>query len=124
MQGCMPECEVAYNSFIEGKWQSEINVRDFIQKNYTPYYGDSEFLADPTRATFDLWNECKELFEKERQNGGVLDMDTEIVSDITSHKSGYINKELEKIVGLAFKTCYAAIWRYKNGSDFLQIIRI
>ena len=86
--------------FKPGKWQQEINVRDFIQKNYTLYEGDASFLADPTKATVQLWEECCELFKKERENGGVLDMDTKIVSAITSHGAGYIDKDLEKIVGL------------------------
>ena len=86
--------------FVGGKWQTEINVRDFIQKNYTPYYGDSSFLADATEATTKLWAECCELFKKERENGGVLDLDTKVVSSITSHGAGYIDKELETIVGL------------------------
>ena len=88
------------SDFVGGKWQSEINVRDFIQKNYTPYDGDSSFLAGPTEATTKLWEECCELFKKERENGGVLDMDTKIVSTITSHGAGYIDKSLEKIVGV------------------------
>ena len=88
------------SDFVGGKWQSEINVRDFIQKNYTPYDGDSSFLAGPTEATTKLWEECCELFKKERENGGVLDMDTKIVSTITSHGAGYIDKNLEKIVGV------------------------
>ena len=87
-------------SFVGGKWQQEINVRDFIQKNYTPYDGDSSFLAEPTGATTKLWQECCDLFKKERENGGVLDMDTKIVSTITSHGAGYIDKDLETIVGL------------------------
>ena len=86
--------------FVQGKWNSEINVRDFIQRNYTAYEGDSSFLEGPTEATKKLWSECLELFEKERANGGVLDMDTNIVSTITSHGAGYIDKDLEKIVGL------------------------
>ena len=86
--------------FVGGKWQTEINVRDFIQRNYTPYYGDSSFLKGPTEATVKLWSECLDLFEKERENMGVLDMDTKIVSTITSHGAGYIDKPLEKIVGL------------------------
>lgn len=88
------------SEFISGKWQDEINVRDFIQRNYTPYEGDSSFLAEPTEATKKLWGECLDLFKKEREMGGVLDMDTKIVSSITSHKAGYIDKELETIVGL------------------------
>ena len=86
--------------FISGKWEQEINVRDFIQKNYTPYEGDSSFLADATDATKKLWQECCDLLKKERDNGGVLDMDTKIVSTITSHGAGYIDKILETIVGL------------------------
>ncbi len=86
--------------FISGKWEQEINVRDFIQKNYTPYEGDSSFLADATDATKKLWQECCDLLKKERDNGGVLDMDTKVVSTITSHGAGYIDKDLETIVGL------------------------
>ena len=86
--------------FKPGKWQQEINVRDFIQTNYTLYEGDASFLANPTKATVKLWEECCELFKKERENGGVINMDTNIVSTITSHGAGYIDKELEKIVGL------------------------
>ena len=86
--------------FISGKWEQAINVRDFIQKNYTPYEGDSSFLADATDATKKLWQECCDLLKKERDNGGVLDMDTKIVSTITSHGAGYIDKDLETIVGL------------------------
>ncbi len=86
--------------FVGGKWQQEINVRDFIQKNYTPYEGDSSFLADATESTNKLWQECCDLLKQERENGGVLDMDTKIVSTITSHGAGYIDKDLETIVGL------------------------
>ena len=87
-------------AFVSGKWEQEINVRDFIQKNYTPYYGNADFLAEPTEATNKLWERCCFLLQKEREEGGVLDMDTKIVSTITSHGAGYINKELETIVGL------------------------
>ena len=86
--------------FVGGKWQKEINVRDFIQRNYTQYNGDSSFLAGPTDATKKLWEECSDLFRQEREKGGVLDMDTKIVSTITSHGAGYIDQPLEKIVGL------------------------
>ena len=85
--------------FISGKWEQEINVRDFIQKNYTPYEGDASFLAEPTEATKKLWDICCDLTKKEREKGGVLDMDTKIVSTITSHGAGYLDKNLEKIVG-------------------------
>ena len=89
-----------WNGFVGGKWENEVNVRDFIQKNYTPYDGDAEFLAGPTQNTKDLWNQVLDLQKQERAAGGVLDMDTKIVSTITSHGAGYIDKELEQIVGL------------------------
>ena len=94
------EQKYSTTEFVGGKWQKEINVRDFIQRNYTPYDGDSSFLAGPTKATQKLWEECCDLFKKERENGGVLDMDTKIVSTITSHGAGYVDRSLEKIVGL------------------------
>lgn len=86
-------------SFNGGVWQKEINVRDFIQKNYTPYEGDESFLAGPTKGTNDLWAQVMELTEEEHKKGGVLDMDTHIISTITSHGPGYLNKEKETIVG-------------------------
>ena len=89
---------------FEGRlWKEEINIRDFIQKNYQPYEGDESFLADPTEATRKLWGKLSELQKEERAKGGVLDMDTHIVSGITSHKPGYISdelKDLEQVVGL------------------------
>ena len=84
-------------------WREEINVRDFIQKNYKPYDGDESFLAAPTDATNKLWSRLQELQKEERAKGGVLDMETEVVSSLTSYGPGYIDeslKELEKIVGL------------------------
>ncbi|MGN1114241.1 MAG: formate C-acetyltransferase [Oscillospiraceae bacterium] len=93
----MPEWE----GFVPGKWSDEpVNVRDFIQRNYTLYEGDDSFLEGPTDATQKLWGEVMDLMQKEREAGGVLDMDTKIVSTITSHPAGYIDKELEQIVGL------------------------
>ncbi len=89
-----------WNGFKGNLWKTEINVRDFIQENYTPYEGDESFLKDATEATKTLWNELLVLLQKERDNGGVLDVDTKVVSTLTSHKPGYINKDLEKIVGL------------------------
>ena len=87
--------------FKAGRWcNTSVNVRDFIQHNYTPYDGNEEFLSGPTAATKKLWDEVMELSKKEREAGGVLDMDTKIVSTITSHGPGYIDKELEQIVGL------------------------
>ncbi len=89
---------------FEGRvWRDNIDVRDFIQKNYTPYDGDESFLADPTDATNTLWGKLQELQAAERAKGGVLDMDTDIVSSLTSHGAGYISeetKDLEQIVGL------------------------
>lgn len=86
--------------FKGGKWQTEIDVRDFIMNNVTPYYGDENFLAGPTQDTLDLWDQVMELTKKERENGGVLDMDTKVVSTITSHGPGYLDKSKEKIVGV------------------------
>ena len=88
-----------WEGFKFGKWQKKVDVRDFIQKNYTPYDGDDSFLAPPTEATIKLWDQVMDLSKKEREAGGVLDMDTHIVSTITSHGAGYLNKDLEKIVG-------------------------
>lgn len=88
-----------WRDFAGGVWQREINVRDFIQKNYTPYDGDDSFLAGPTKATECLWDQVMELSKKERDAGGVLDMDTKIISTITSHGPGYLDKEKETIVG-------------------------
>ena len=88
-----------WEGFNNGAWQKEINVRDFIQKNYTPYDGDESFLAGPTEATKELWKEILELQKKEREAGGVLDMDTKVVQTITSHEAGYIDKDKETIVG-------------------------
>ena len=88
-----------WNGFAGGVWEKEINVRDFIQKNYTPYDGDDTFLADATQNTKDLWEQVMELTAEERAKGGVLDMDTKVVSSITSHGPGYLNKDKETIVG-------------------------
>ncbi len=88
-----------WKNFVPGKWVEGINVRDFIQRNYTLYTGDEEFLAAPTEATKKLWAQVMELSEQERKAGGVLDMDTKVVSTITSHGAGYLDKELETIVG-------------------------
>ncbi|MDO6451485.1 formate C-acetyltransferase [Oceanobacillus profundus] len=86
--------------FKSGKWQEEINVRDFIMQNITVYTGDESFLAGSTRNTTILWEQVMDLTKQERENGGVLDMDTSIVSTITSHGAGYLNKGIEKIVGV------------------------
>jgi len=88
-----------WKSFESGKWMHEVNVRDFIQANYTPYEGDESFLASATDDTLKLWDEVSELMKEELEKG-ILDTDTKVISTINSHKSGYINKDLEKIVGL------------------------
>ena len=88
-----------WNTFNSGVWEREINVRDFIQKNYTPYDGDDTFLEGPTENTTALWAQVMELSAKELAAGGVLDMDTKIISTITSHGPGYLDKEKETIVG-------------------------
>ena len=90
-----------WNGFEKGDWQNEINVRDFIQHNYTPYEGNSDFLANPTEKTRKLWDEVLELYKKEKESkGGVLDIDTKTISTVNSHEAGYIDKDLEEIVGL------------------------
>ena len=88
-----------WTGFTSGAWEKEVNVRDFIQKNYTPYDGDASFLAGPTQNTKDLWEQVLDLQKQERAAGGVLDMDTKVVSTITSHGAGYLNKDKETIVG-------------------------
>jgi len=89
-----------WNGFTGGDWEAEIDVRDFIQKNYTPYTGDDSFLANATETTKKLWEEVLNLYKKETENGGVLAISNDIASTITSHDAGYIDKDLEKIVGL------------------------
>ena len=90
-----------WEGFEKGDWQSEINVRDFIQRNYTPYEGDSTFLAGPTEKTKKLWDEVLELYKKEKASkGGVLDIDTKTISSVNAYEPGYIDKDLEEIVGL------------------------
>ncbi|GAB6137177.1 formate C-acetyltransferase [Halanaerobaculum tunisiense] len=86
--------------FESGKWEEEIEVRNFVQQNYTPYEGDDSFLAGPTERTEKLWEECSDLLWQEIENDGVLDVDVETVSDIDAYDAGYIDQELEKIVGL------------------------
>lgn len=89
-----------WRSFQTGKWEQNVDVRDFIIRNFTCYEGDEEFLAEPTQNTLDLWDLVTELTAKERKAGGVLDMDTKIPSTITSHGPGYLDKDKEKIVGV------------------------
>lgn len=95
--------EKEWNGFFGNAWKDEINVRDFIQKNYTEYTGDESFLEGPTEATNKLWGRLQELQKQERAKGGVLDMETEIVSGLTAYGPGYIDesmKDLEQVVGL------------------------
>ncbi|MEH7416651.1 formate C-acetyltransferase [Neobacillus drentensis] len=89
-----------WQGFNKGTWSKEVNVRDFILRNYKPYEGDDSFLSGPTEATNKLWEQVMLLTMQERENGGVLDMDTETVSTITSHGPGYLDEELEKVVGV------------------------
>ena len=89
-----------WKNFQEGDWTQEINVRNFIQMNYTPYEGDSSFLAGATEKTQKLWDTVLDLYKKEKENGGVLEISNDIASTISSHEAGYINKDLEQIVGL------------------------
>ena len=88
-----------WTGFVKGIWEKEINVRDFIQKNYTPYDGDESFLSGATDRTKKLWEQVMELSKEERKKGGVLDMDTKVISTITSHGPGYLDREKETIVG-------------------------
>ncbi|GGP11475.1 formate C-acetyltransferase [Oceanobacillus neutriphilus] len=92
--------KVPWDGFLDGNWQKEIDVRDFISQNYNLYEGNESFLAGPTQSTKDLWDQVMQLTKEERENGGVYDLDTKIVSTITSHDAGYLNKPLEKIVGV------------------------
>lgn len=89
-----------WDGFKKGEWQKEIDVRNFVQENYTPYEGDATFLASATERTKELWNNVLELYKKERENGGVLDADTKTPSAVNAYSAGYINKELEQIVGV------------------------
>ncbi len=89
-----------WKDFKSGSWEQEIDVREFIQKNYTPYEGNSSFLASTTEKTKKLWNIVLDLYKKEREAGGVLDISDDIASTISSHDAGYIDKNLEEIVGL------------------------
>ena len=89
-----------WNGFTDGSWTDSIDVRGFIQKNYTPYTGDDSFLADATEKTKKLWDIVLDLYKKEKDNGGVLDIDAKTISGIAAYKPGYIQKDLEEIVGL------------------------
>ena len=113
-------------------WKEEINTRDFIQENYTPYDGDESFLAGSTEATDKLWGILQGLQkERTKKKGGVLDMDTDIVSSLTSHGPGYISeetKDLEQIVGLQtdkpLKRAFYAIWWYQKWQKNLVVTMV
>ncbi len=94
------EMQQAWQGFAAGDWQTEVNTRNFIQSNYTPYYGDESFLSDATEATIALWENVLEGIKEENRTHAPIDFDTDLPSTITSHDAGYINKELETIVGL------------------------
>jgi formate C-acetyltransferase len=89
-----------WQGFKGSKWQDEVDVRDFIQNNYKPYDGDESFLEGPTESTNTLWGKLQKLQKEERAKGGVLDMETEVVSSLTAYGPGYLDKDLEKVVGL------------------------
>lgn len=89
-----------WQGFKGSKWQDEVDVRDFIQNNYKPYDGDESFLEGPTESTNTLWEKLQKLQKEERAKGGVLDMETEVVSSLTAYGPGYLDKDLEKVVGL------------------------
>ena len=89
----------AWEGFSGRIWKEEVNVRDFIQNNYKPYDGDESFMAEPTKATMTLWDELQKLQKEERAKGGVLDMETEIVSSLTAYGPGYIKEELKDLKG-------------------------
>ncbi|CAM4336960.1 formate acetyltransferase [Bacillus manliponensis] len=99
MTQLLENVQTIWKNFKGEKWKKEIDVRDFILNNIEVYKGDESFLEEATEATKQLWDQVMELTKQERENGGVLDMDTKIVSSITSHQPGYLNKELEQIVG-------------------------
>lgn len=90
----------AWNGFTQGEWQKSVNVRDFIQKNYSPYEGDETFLTGATEATTLLWDQVMEGIKLENRTHAPVDFDTDLAATITSHDAGYINKKLETIVGL------------------------
>ena len=111
-----------WQDFVTGKWDREINVRDFIQRNYTPYDGDESFLAGPTQNTKDLWAMVLDLQKKEREAGGVLDMDTKVVSTITSHGPGYLDKSKVSVWQrrLAQTTDTKLILRFQSSSPLTE----
>ena len=112
-----------WTGFVPGVWEKRNRRRDFIQKNYTPYDGDDAFLAGPTEDTKALWQQVLELSRAEREAGGVLDMDTRVISTITSHAAGYLDKEKETIVGFQTEKPFKRAlmpWRHPHGAKGLR----
>ena len=121
----------AWAGFKGRLWKEEVNTRDFIQNNYTPYDGDEKFLEGPTEATDRLWGKLQELQKEERAKGGVLDMETDVVSGITAYGAAYIDdsmKDLEQVVGLQtdkpLKRAFMPYGGIKMAEQSLSLIHI
>ena len=106
--------------FVGGEWENTINVRDFIVRNYTPYDGDASFLAPIAADTEKLWEKVKELFQEERAKGGILDLDTDTIPSVTSHAPGYLDKDLEKIVGFQTDVPLKRMVKPRGGLRFAE----
>ncbi|MCL0091192.1 formate C-acetyltransferase [Dehalococcoidia bacterium] len=106
--------------FVGGEWENTINVRDFIVRNYTPYDGDASFLAPIAADTEKLWEKVKELFQEERAKGGILDLDTDTIPSVTSHAPGYLDKDLEKIVGFQTDVPLKRMAKPRGGLRFAE----
>lgn len=126
-----PIFQTAWRGFLGSKWTDEVNVRDFIQNNYTQYDGDESFLAAPTSATHLLWERLQKLQKEEHEKGGVLECETEIVSSLTAYGPGYIDpelKDLERIVGLqtdqTTQAGFYAVRRNQDGGGSRRNIRL
>ena len=115
--------QTEWRSFQGGAWETEVNVRDFIQKNYHPYDGDDSFLEGPTQDTTDLWDQVLELSRQEREAGGVLDMDTKIISTITSHGPGYFRRT--SLSNVPCSLTAVSVWqlRHARTMDTKSILR-
>ena len=125
----MPNFE-QWEGFAGKNWRNSVDVRDFIQENYTPYEGDESFLEGPTEATDKLWGRLQELQKEERAKGGVLDMETEVVSGLTAYGPGYIDDSMKSGAGCrtsdrqtAEKSIYA-LRRYQHGCKSLYNLRL
>ena len=123
----MENLRTEWNGFIGGKWCDTIDVREFIQKNYTPYIGDESFLAPPTERTLRLFKKAEEKFKEEKAKGGVLGIDTGNVSSLLAYPAAYLDKDDEIIVG--FQTGEPlvrsqSLWRHQNGAQCVQGVRL